>query len=103
MAIFAACGLTVLIETAFLALCGYRDAFSVTVIACANILTNLTLNLILGVFGLWGRWLLPLELAVVAAEFAIFAKAFGPSWRLFGLTLAANAISFGVGVAIFGI
>ena len=103
MAIFVACGLTVLIETAFLALCGYRDAFCVAVIVCANILTNLTLNLVLGVFGLGGWWLLPLELAVVAAEFAIYAKAFDPSWRLLGLTFAANALSFSVGVLLFGL
>ena len=101
MSIFLACGLTVLIETAFLALCGYRDAFSVTVIVCANIITNLTLNLVLALTGRWGWWLVPLELAVVGAEFAIFAKAFGPSWRLFGLTFAANALSFGTGLLLF--
>ena len=102
MTIFLACVLTVLVEAAFLALFGYRDAFSVTVIVCANILTNLSLNLVLGVFGLGGWWLLPLELAVAAAEFAIYAKAFEPSRRLFALTFAANALSFGIGCVLFG-
>ena len=101
MSIFLACGLTVLIETGFLALCGYLDAFSIAVIVCANIITNLTLNLILALTGLWGWWLLPLELAVVGGEFAIFAEAFGPSWRIFGLTFAANALSFGAGLLLF--
>jgi hypothetical protein len=32
---------------------------------------------------------------------AIYAVAFGKSWKLFFLTLAANCISFGAGLLIF--
>ena len=45
--ILLACLLTVVLEGAFLALCGYRDRFSLTVVVCANIITNLLLNLAL--------------------------------------------------------
>ena len=103
MTVFLACALTVIIETAFLALRGYRSAFAVTVVVCANIITNLTLNLVIARTGLWGWWLLPLEAAVVAAEYAIFAKAFEPSRQLFWLTLGANALSFFAGIAVFGL
>ena len=101
MQVFAACGLTVLVETVFLVLCGYRDARAITVIICANIITNLTLNAILTFLpSTYGWWLVPLEAVVVAAEYAIFAKAFEPSRRLFWLTLAANALSFCVGLLL---
>ena len=99
--ILLACLLTVVLEGAFLTLCGYRDRFSLTVVVCANIITNLLLNLALWRFPGAYTWILPLELCVVAAEYAIYAVAFGQSWKLFFLTLAANCISFGVGLLFF--
>ena len=46
MMIFLACALTVLIETPFLALFGYRKRDEVVIIVCANVVTNLLLNLL---------------------------------------------------------
>ena len=99
--ILLACLLTVVLEGAFLTLFGYRDRFSLTVIVCATVITNLLLNLALWRFPGAYTWILPLELCVVAAEYAIYAVAFGQSWKLFFLTLAANCISFGVGLLFF--
>ena len=101
--ILLACLLTVVIEGAFLAAVGYRDRFSLTIVVCANVVTNLLLNLLL--------WLVPglgapvcvllLEACVVASEFAVYAYAFGASWKLFLLTLAANCLSYGAGLLVF--
>ncbi len=101
--IFLACLLTVLIEGGFLALLGYRDRYSLTVIVCANVITNLLLNLTIALAfrGNPGMWIYPMELCVVAAEYAIYSVAFGKSWKLFFLTLAANCISYGLGLLIF--
>lgn len=101
--IFLACFLTVLIEGAFFALLGYRDRFCLTVIVCANVITNLLLNLtILLVFsGQPGAWIYLMEAAVVAAEYAVYAVAFGRSRKLVLLTLAANCLSYGIGIALF--
>ncbi len=101
--IFLACLLTVLIEGVFLAVWGYRDRFSLTVIICANVISNLLLNLfiwfVLG--GTPGIWIYLLELCVVAGEFAVYSLAFGCSWKLFFLTFAANCLSYGLGLLIF--
>ena len=101
--IFLACLLTVLIEGGFFALFGYRDGFSLTVIVCANVITNLLLNLVIWLFFAFdpGSWIYVMELCVVAAEYAIFALAFGRGRKLFFLTLAANCISYGLGLLIF--
>ena len=101
MSLFTACFLTVLIETPFLALFGYRDRYALTVTVCVNIITNLTLNLCL-------RFLLPhsvfsiaaAEAAVVLAEYALYRIAFGRKRGLFPLTFAANAVSLGLGLLI---
>ena len=100
--IFLACLLTVAVETAFLAAVGYRDRYALTVIICANVVTNLLLNLVLWlVGGAVGAWIYLLEALVVAAEYAVYAVAFRPGWKLFGLTLAANCLSYGLGLQVF--
>ena len=101
--IFIACLLTVLIETPFLALCGYRDRYDIAVIVCANVITNLLLNLAIALVfrGHPGGWIYPMEGAVIAAEFMIYSSAFGRSGKLFLLTLAANCLSYGIGLVIF--
>ena len=102
-AILLACLLTVAIETPFLVLCGYRGRRAVGVIVCANVLTNLPLNLAFAL-GLPYRpgVIAAAELAVVAIEYLIYAKAFGRSRKLLLLTLVANCLSFGLGLLIFG-
>ena len=101
--ILLACLLTVLIEGGFFALQGYRDRFSLTVIICANVITNLLLNLTIALafHGTPGAWIYPMELCVVAGETAVYFVAFGKGWKLFFLTLAANCISYGIGLLIF--
>lgn len=101
--IFLACLLTVAIEGGFFAALGYRDRFSLTVIVCANVITNLLLNLaILFAFSSDpGLWIYPLEAAVVAAEYVVYRAAFGRGRKLFLLTLAANCLSYGAGLLIF--
>ena len=78
-----------------------KKQWILTVIVCANVLTNLVLNLSF-LLGLPYRpgWIAAGELLVVAAEYAVYARAFGPSRRLFLLTLAANCLSFGLGLLL---
>lgn len=105
MTIWAACGLTVVIETAFLAVCGYRSWAFLVLCVCANAATNLTLNLLLGSLSAvvditWFVYVL--EAAAVAAEYAAYAALLGRSGKLFALTLAANALSYCAGLIITG-
>ena len=101
MRIFLACALTLLIETPFLALWGYRKRDEVIIVVCANVVTNLLLNLLLWrVPSLYGPAVYGLECAVVAVEYAVYRLAFGPRRGLFWLTLAANALSYGLGLLL---
>ena len=106
MTLYLACLLTVVIETAFFLAAGYRDRYFVTACVSANVVTNLSLNLAL--WYLYGHgvnitlWVLQLELLAAAAEYAVYALIKGPSARLLGLTAAANAISYFIGIALFG-
>ena len=94
MSFLIPCALTVLLETPVFYLAGYRSRDEFIVVVCANVVTNLLLNLT-------ATYLLPgrlaaaysLELVVVAVEYAVYALAFGRSKRLFLLTLAANCLS----------
>lgn len=103
MILFLYCLVTIAIELPFLALFGYRSGRELLIIACANAVTNLSMNLILVFAGNSLPLIAVLELAAVAAEYLIYAAVFGRSKRLFLLTLAANALSFGLGLLIFGI
>jgi hypothetical protein len=105
MSLWAACGLTVALETAFLAVCGLRTLPFLAVCVCANAATNLTLNLLLGPLSAMVdiTWFIyALEAAVVAAEYGAYAALLGPSKRLFLLTLAANTLSYCVGLLLCG-
>jgi hypothetical protein len=97
-----ACLLTVAVETALFALFGYRSRDDLTIVAYANVITNLMLNLLLAfVFPYDAHfWVLPLEILVVLIEFLIYTKAFGASKKLFLQTLAANVLSFALGVLL---
>ena len=101
MRIFLACALTVLIETPFLALFGYRKWDQVVIVICTNVVTNLLLNLLLRLVpSLYGSAVYGLECVVVAAEYGIYRLAFGHRRDLFWLTLAANALSYGLGLVL---
>ncbi len=97
-----ACLLTVLLETGLFYLLGYREKDDVTIVACANAVTNLTLNLTIALLFPQGPgfWLALMEGLVVLAEYLIYARAFGASKRLFRQTLAANALSYAAGVLL---
>ena len=97
-----ACLITVMVETAFFALVGYRDGWFIALCACANAATNLTLNLLLGLIVNTSFWVYPLELGVVAVEYVIYALYEGRSGKLFFLTLAANVLTYIAGLLIFG-
>ena len=101
--LFKACLLTVVLETGLFYLLGYREKDDLTIVACANVVTNLTLNLTIALFlsGGPGLWLALLEGLVVLAEYLIYARAFGASKKLFLQTLAANLLSYGAGVLLF--
>lgn len=102
MILFAACGITVLIETGFFALCGYRDGDEMLIVACANVVTNLLLNLFLAWFRIERNAVIYLlEAVVVLAEYAVYALSFGHSVRLFLLTFAANCLSYGTGLLLY--
>ena len=104
MRLLLACALTVAIETLFFLLIGWRDRRFLLLCVSANALTNLCLNLLillLARFGLWRGWLaLPLELAVVASEYAIYTAVRPRGRKLLLLTLAANALSYSVGLLV---
>ena len=106
MGMLAACLITVTAETAFFALLGYRDRDFIIVCVCANAATNLSLNLIVRLMERAGigmtALIYPLEALAVAAEYFVYARLDKPSWKLFGLTLAANALSYCIGLAVFG-
>ena len=111
--IAAAAGLTVLIETGFMALVGYRRRVFLVVCALVNLASNLTLNLMLDLAPTtWRHGLVPiLEVAVVIVEWAVLRLVVGGpkppaltsrvSIRLGLATLATNALSFGLGQVIF--
>ena len=97
-----ACGLTVLIETGFFLLLGWRDRDQLAAVVCANVVSNLLLNLCLSLWIPFNAWTVALgELLVVAFEYAVYARLRGRNRRLALQTLLANALSFGAGVLLF--
>lgn len=101
MSLLLACLLTVAVETPFLMLFGYRDRNAVSIIVLLNVITNLLLNLTLALIGKTWLSALILECLVVAAEYCVYACAFGRGRRLFFLTLGANVLSCGIGLIPF--
>lgn len=104
--IFIACLLTVIVETAFFLLIGYRSKSFVIICVCVNAATNLSLNLI--IWFLYGlnvnltAAVYPLEAIVVAVEYLIYSALEGFSGKLFLLTLSANLLSYCAGLLLFG-
>lgn len=100
--------LTVAIETGFLALCGYRRWHFLLLVVLANLCTNLTLNLLIGLlsFTRLAGWLwltvYPLEAAAVVGEYLLYRKTEGPSRKLLLCTIVANCLSYGAGLFLYG-
>lgn len=105
MSIALACLLTVMIETPFLALCGYRGKSAIAIIICTNVITNLSLNVLLTLLcPQWTIGILALaEALVVAVEYTIYSVPFGRGKKLLLLTLAANVLSCGTGLILMRI
>ena len=90
------CLIAVILETAFFWMFRYDSRDEKTVVACTNVLTTIVMYLLF--FPNWYRsipTIVMAEVILIAAEFGIYAIAFGRSWKLLLLTIAANAISFG--------
>lgn len=104
MILFLFAIITVLIETPWMALWGYRKRDEILLVICVNVASNLLLNLVL-VLAFPGRdtgaLIYLFEAIVVAAEYVVYAIALGRSWKLFLITLAANCLSYGLGLLIF--
>ena len=105
MRILLACVITVVVETAIFMTAGYRRNDDALIVALANVVTNLTLNLFLTFVPAAARspWILILELLVVAVEYLIYRAAFSGSLKLFILTFAANAATYLIGVLLQGV
>ena len=74
--IFKACILTVFLETGLFYLLGYRKKDDVTIVVCANVITNLVLNLTIALLfpGGPGSLLVLMEIAVVIIALVFLIK-----------------------------
>lgn len=93
--------LTAAVEMLFFSAMGYHSRDAIMVIICTNILTNVVLNAAVNLIGWEPPAAYLAEILVVAVEYAIFACAFGRSKKLFWYTLAANTLTFGLGLIIY--
>ena len=102
MPLVFACVMTVVIETVFFRICGFKSWNDLAIIALSNFVTNIPLNLLIMFFpDLYDLpWLLILELAVVAAEYLIYRRAFGKMRFLLLFTFIANVLSFFIGLVL---
>lgn len=97
MSLYLACGLTMAIETGYFFLIGYRKREFLTICLATNAATNLTMNLILRSSGVQVWSVILLEIAAVAAEYAVYCLASEPSKSLLIHTAIANLLSFSIG------
>ncbi len=102
MRLFIACVITVVMESALFWIFGYRKKEDLMIVALANVITNLTLNLIIALVPVAYEQFLVicLEVVVIAAEFLIYKRAFGGSAELMALTAAANLITYTTGLVL---
>ena len=101
----AACILTVIIEVCWFRIFGYKRPLDLGIIALSNVVTNVALNTFLDLVpdAFDVPWLIILELLVVAVEYLVYRRAFGPSKRLLILTFCANVVSFLIGALVYNI
>jgi len=109
----SAAAVTIAVETAFLALVGYRTRLFLTVCALINLATNLTLNLGLSFVPAGAYWsvLSPAEVAVVIVEWAVLRlvadHGAAVPWRsrasgtLLAWVFLGNLLSFSLGPLLF--
>ncbi len=109
-----ACVLTIVIETAFFACTKYRRT-PLFLLLCVGVngATNLAMNVSVEALSLPDWSFIPLELLVIAVEYALYRLFFNDSWRgkerkerrilnrnLFLLTAFANLLSLTTGLLI---
>ena len=95
------CLIAVIFETALFWMFGYDSRDERTVVACTNVLTTLGMNLLMIPNGYRSiPTVVAAELVLIAVEFSVYSIAFGRSGKLLLLTIAANAISFGITLII---
>ena len=102
MRILEACVITVIVETALFRAFGYRKKDDLIIVALANVISNLALNLIIATVPGASRllWVLLMEAAVVIFEYLVYRRAFGGGARLFVQTFAANCVTYGLGLLL---
>ena len=97
MSLYLACGLTMVIETAYFFLTGYRDRNFLIVCLAVNAATNLSMNLILKETGVQIGTVIIAEVIVVAVEYVVYCLVSKPSKALLIHTAIANVLSFSIG------
>lgn len=94
--------LTLAVELPVLWLCGWRRGSDQLAALCANVITNLPLNLLFSLVLPRRFWLvLLLEAGVVAVEYGIYRRILGRERPRFWPTLLTNALSFGLGLLLW--
>jgi len=101
--------ITVIVETLFFVIVGYRQKIFIIYCILVNLFTNISLNLIVNLLFRVGVqrlflsiFIYPLEVGVVLTEYYLFKRLLGGSKKLFLLTFCANILSYSLGVIIFG-
>lgn len=98
--LLAAAALTILIETVFYIVVGYRSRVFLTACVLINFITNVPLNFTLALMPEnWGLILLcPLEIAIIFIEWGVLRLFTTKRRGLAALVFLANLLSFTVGV-----
>lgn len=97
--------LTVVVETVFFYLFGYRNKKFIMVCIIINVITNISLNLILYFCfrnsSYYYLYLLVFELIVILIEATCYMLFNKRDYKLIPLTVSSNALSFLVGWAFY--
>jgi hypothetical protein len=96
--------LTIIIETTFLWLVGYKERHFVIVCILINFITNILLNMGLALVSIFTARLLlyPCEAVVVVVEWFVLSFLVQNKKRLLLFVLLSNALSYCIGLLIFG-
>lgn len=100
MSLYLACGLTMVIETIYFYLAGYRNRSFLIVCLAVNAATNLTMNLALRYTGIQVWIVLLAEILVVAVEYVVYSLIVKSGKTLLLHTVTANLLSFTVGAVL---
>ena len=97
--------LTVAVETIFFYFFGYRNKKFIIICITINVITNISLNLVLYFFfrnsSYYYLYLLIFELVVVLIEATCYMLFNRKDYKLIPLTVSSNALSFLIGWAFY--